>query len=184
MTDESEILDNATETESEPVNNSDRLETDAGTVAENTTVEPIGNSEQLKPEPEPELEPLPWADAPADVIFYGKLYEDGHLGGTTEAPEIAYLFGWYENRISKDDVQRSDINGFLYLKDKCPMKTADDISRDEAKARIFELKNFLAATDYKAIKYAEGALTADEYEPDRQARADARAEINRLEASL
>lgn len=36
----------------------------------------------------------------------------------------------------------------------------------------------------KAIKYAEGALTADEYEPDRQARADARTEINRLEASL
>ena len=150
------------------------------TLAENTTVESelSGNPEQLKPEP------LPWADAPADVIFYGKMYEDGHLGGTTEAPEMAYRFGWYENRISKDDVKQSDINGFLYLKDKCPMKTADDISRDEAKARIFELKNFLAATDYKAIKYAEGALTADEYEPDRQARADARAEINRLEASL
>ena len=178
MTDESEILDIATETENEPVGITDRLETEAGTVAENTTVEQVGNSEQLKPEP------LPWADAPADVIFYGKMYEDGHLGGTTEAPEMAYRFGWYENRISKDDVKQSDINGFLYLKDKCPMKTADDISRDEAKARIFELKNFLAATDYKAIKYAEGALTADEYEPDRQARADARAEINRLEASL
>ena len=97
---------------------------------------------------------------------------------------MAYKFGWYENRISKDDAKQSDINGWTYIKDRCPMKTADDINRDEAKARIFELKNFLAATDYKAIKYAEGALTADEYEPDRQARADARAEINRLEASL
>lgn len=164
-------------------------------VAENATVEselfgisgqlqdePVNFSDRLEPEPEPK--PLPWADAPENTIYYGKMYEDGHLGGTTEAPEMAYLFGWYENRISKDDVKQSDINGFLYLKDKCPMKTADDISRDEAKARIFELKNFLAATDYKAIKYAEGALTADEYEPDRQARADARAEINRLEASL
>lgn len=160
-------------------------------VAENATVEPFGNPEQLQDEPvnfsdrleepEPEPEPLPWADAPENTIYYGKMYEDGHLGGTTEAPEMAYLFGWYENRISKDDVQRSDINGFLYLKDKCPMKTADDISRDEAKARIFELKNFLAATDYKAIKYAEGALTPEEYEPDRQARADARTEINNLE---
>ena len=178
MTDESEILDNAAETENEPVNNSDRLATEAGTVAENTTVEPIGNSEQLEPEP------LPWADAPENTVFYGKMYEDGHLGGTTESAEMAYRFGWYENRISKDDVKQSDINGFLYLKDKCPMKTADDISRDEAKARIFELKNFLTATDYKAIKYAEGALTADEYAPDRQARADARAEINRLEAGL
>lgn len=121
MTDGSEILDAATETEnepignseqlSEPVGNTDKLEPDAGTVAENETVE----------EPVEEPEPLPWAD---------------------------------------------------------------DISRDEAKARIFELKNFLTATDYKAIKYAEGALTADEYEPDRQARANARAEINRLEETL
>ena len=164
-------------------------ETETGAVAKNATTEnePVGNTDRLETEPEfeePEPEPLPWEDAPENTIFYGKLYEDGHLGGTTESPEMAYKFGWYENRISKDDVQRSDINGFLYIKDKCPMKTADDISRDEAKARIFELKNFLAATDYRAIKYAEGALTADEYEPDRQARADARAEINRLEASL
>lgn len=178
MTDEPEILDTATETENEPVGIIDRLEAEAGTVAENTTVEPIGNSEQLKPEP------LPWADAPADVIFYGKMYDDGHLGSFTESPEMAYKFGWYENRISKDNVQQSDINGWTYLKDKCPMKTEDDLKKDEAKARIFELKTFLAATDYRAIKYAEGALTADEYEPDRQARADARAEINRLEARI
>lgn len=162
------------------------------TIAENETVEPVGNndrffqqfgnSEQLEEPSEPE--PLPWADAPENTIYYEKLYEDGHLGSFTESPEMAYKFGWYENRISKDDVKQSDINGWTYIKDKCPMKTADDISRDEAKARIFELKNFLAATDYKAIKYAEGALTADEYEPDRQARAGARTEINRLEASV
>ena len=162
------------------------------TIAENETAEPVGNndrffqqfgnSEQLEEPSEPE--PLPWADAPENTIYYEKLYEDGHLGSFTESPEMAYKFGWYENRISKDDVKQSDINGWTYIKDKCPMKTADDISRDEAKARIFELKNFLAATDYKAIKYAEGALTADEYEPDRQARAGARTEINRLEASV
>jgi hypothetical protein len=163
------------------------------TVAENTTVEPVNNSDRLPDElsgnpeqlEEPsEPEPNPWDDAPKDVYFYDKTYEDGHLGSYTESAEMAYKLGWYENRIAKDDVKQSDINGWTYVKDKCPMKTADDISRDEAKARIFELKNFLTATDYKAIKYAEGALTADEYEPDRQARADARAEINRLEASL
>lgn len=193
----SDLSENDVLSEGNEVSNTDTLETltdediDAinealaeaeteSTIAENTTVdgELSGNPEQLEPEP------LPWADAPENTVFYGKMYEDGHLGGNTESAEMAYRFGWYENRISKDDVKQSDINGFLYLKDKCPMKTADDISRDEAKARIFELKNFLTATDYKAIKYAEGALTADEYAPDRQARADARAEINRLEAGL
>lgn len=39
-----------TETENEPVGIIDRFETEAGTVAENTTVEPIGNSEQLEPD--------------------------------------------------------------------------------------------------------------------------------------
>ena len=133
MTDESEILGNATETENEPVGIIDRLETEAGTVAENTTTEQIGTSEQLEPEPAP----LPWEDAPENTIFYERLYEDGHLGDNTESAEMAYKFGWYENRISKDAVQISDINGGTYVKDKCPMKTADDISRDEAKARIF-----------------------------------------------
>lgn len=63
MTDESEILDNATETENEPVGIIDRLEADPGDVAKNTTTEPIGNSEQLEPEPEP----LPRADARAEI---------------------------------------------------------------------------------------------------------------------
>lgn len=179
---ESTVAENTTV---EPVNNSDRLETDAGAVAKNATTELSGNSEQLETDFEiPEPYVCPWADAPENTIYYEKIYEDGHLGSSTESAEMAYKLGWYENRISNDDVKQSDINGWVYVKDKCPMKTAEDISRDEAKARIFELKNFLAATDYRAIKFAEGALTAEEYEPDRQARADARAEINRLEASL
>lgn len=202
-----DLNENATFDEVTEVSNTDTLEplTDADidainealaeaesdpTLAENTTVEPVNNSDRLdeqfgnSEQLEPESEPLPWADAPENTLYYEKIYDDGHLGSFTESPEMAYKFGWYENRISKDDVKQSDINGWTYVKDKCPMKTADDISRDEAKARIFELKNFLAATDYKAIKYAEGALTAEEYAPDRQARADARAEINRLEAGL
>lgn len=162
--------------------NLEDTEVDNTTLLEDTT-EPV--EEEINQEIEDITLPSnPWDNAPSNVYFYEKIYEDGHLGSFTQSAEMAYKFGWYENRIGKDDVQQSDINGFTYIKDRCPMKTADDISRDEAKARIFELKNFLAATDYKAIKYAEGALTADEYEPDRQARADARAEINRLEASL
>lgn len=118
-------------TTDEPVENADRLETDSGTVAENETVEEsdeqIGNPKQLEPEiPEPEPYVCPWEDAPENIIFYEKMYEDGHLGSFTESPEMAYKFGWYENRISKDDVQQSDINGWTYRKEVCPMKSDRD----------------------------------------------------------
>ena len=48
--------------------------------------------------------------------------------------------------------------------------------------QIAELKQNLADTDYKAIKYAEGLLTLDEYENIRERRQAWRDEINRLES--
>lgn len=47
--------------------------------------------------------------------------------------------------------------------------------------QIISLKQNLADTDYQAIKYAEGLLTLDEYEPIREQRQAWRDEINRLE---
>ena len=49
-------------------------------------------------------------------------------------------------------------------------------------AELIELlKAQLAATDYQAIKFAEGQLSADEYVPMKTQRAQWRAEINELE---
>lgn len=45
-------------------------------------------------------------------------------------------------------------------------------------------KQELAESDYKALKFAEGILSAEEYEPDRLAREQLRKEINELEAEL
>lgn len=39
--------------------------------------------------------------------------------------------------------------------------------KELAEREILSLKRQLAATDYKAIKYAEGVLTAEEYAPDK-----------------
>lgn len=50
--------------------------------------------------------------------------------------------------------------------------------------RIVELKRLLSDTDYKAIKYAEGALTDAEYESTKLQRQAWRAEINMLEEQL
>ena len=47
--------------------------------------------------------------------------------------------------------------------------------------KIIELKQLLADTDYKAIKFSEGELTEEEYAPIRAQRKQWREEINRLE---
>lgn len=193
MSDEENVIENDSEIDAvnevmagEPVSNSDRLETETGTVAENETVEEsdeqVGNSEQLEPEiPEPESYIRPWADAPEGTIYYEKLYEDGHLGSFTESPEMAYKMGWYENRISKDDVQQSALNGWTYRKEVCPMKSERELQIEGWNREIFELKEELNRTDYRAIKYAEGVLTDEEYQETGIQRQVWRKRINELE---
>ena len=50
--------------------------------------------------------------------------------------------------------------------------------------QIMELKAQLLATDYKAIKFAEGWITQEEYAPIRAERQAIRDRINALEAEL
>lgn len=50
--------------------------------------------------------------------------------------------------------------------------------------QIMALKEELSASDYKAIKYAEGLITAEEYEPIKAERQALRDRINELEAML
>lgn len=52
------------------------------------------------------------------------------------------------------------------------------------KAEISKLKQQLASTDYKAIKYAEGEMSESEYAPIKAERAAWRARINELEEEL
>ena len=53
--------------------------------------------------------------------------------------------------------------------------------RESATARIVELKQLLEDTDYKALKYAEGAISAIDYLPIQRERQAWRDEINDLE---
>ena len=56
--------------------------------------------------------------------------------------------------------------------------------RFELGYKIIELKRKLRETDYKAIKYAEGELSAEEYAETKAQRRAWRAEINQLEAEI
>lgn len=59
-----------------------------------------------------------------------------------------------------------------------------DAQQRKQYARITELKQLLIDTDYKALKYADGALTESEYAPIREARKQWRAEINEIEKTF
>lgn len=56
--------------------------------------------------------------------------------------------------------------------------------RRERERRIAELKSNLAETDYKAIKYAEGIISEDEYAETKAQRQAWRDEINGIEGAL
>ena len=51
-------------------------------------------------------------------------------------------------------------------------------------SQIALLKFELKKTDYRAIKYAEGCYTEEEYQPYKEARQSFRNQINELEATL
>lgn len=74
------------------------------------------------------------------------------------------------------------------IKDVDGVPTAVDIYTESElaiaanKKRINELKALLKATDYQAIKYAEGEMPYEEYAPVRELRKGWRKEINDLEA--
>lgn len=82
--------------------------------------------------------------------------------------------------VGKDQVLR-DVDGIPTTVD---LYTAKEKAIKSKQSRIVELKGLLAKTDYQAIKYAEGALTSEEYEQMRAQRQSWRNEINTCEEYL
>lgn len=66
--------------------------------------------------------------------------------------------------------------------------TEEEISQiqntNTAETQIEALKQNLADTDYKAIKYAEGLISEEDYAPTKKQRQQWRNEINLLELEL
>ena len=60
----------------------------------------------------------------------------------------------------------------------------DLIDLSAIELEIVELKKHLADTDYQAIKFAEGEMSAEDYAPIKEQRKQWRARINELEAEL
>lgn len=62
--------------------------------------------------------------------------------------------------------------------------TKEELRIVEIKKTMQEIKSELDQTDYKAIKYAEGQYTEEEYANTKKLRQDLRNEYNALEAEL
>lgn len=90
--------------------------------------------------------------------------------------------------------QNGNILPVWYRKDGAVIKDSDnpyhmdfhvcvyfDKEQREKYAKIMELKKYLSDTDYRALKYADGCYTEEEYAPYRKERAEARAKINELD---
>ena len=60
----------------------------------------------------------------------------------------------------------------------------EQISAVTVEYKIEELKHKLTETDYKAIKYAEGLISEEEYAQTKALRQSWRDEINRLEQEV
>lgn len=93
----------------------------------------------------------------------------------TQEQVDAIFAGRGENQVIKD-VNGSPTYVNLY--------TDAELTVQANKKRIAELKALLQATDYQAIKYAEGFISEADYLPIKQVRQSYRNEINELEAQI
>lgn len=64
-----------------------------------------------------------------------------------------------------------------------PAHTTEEILNTTKAAKLADIKAKLSATDYKRMKYDDGDLTAEEYEPIKVERHNLRSTYNAIEAA-
>lgn len=104
--------------------------------------------------------------------------------------EYSYqTFPIVEDMIEVNEEQLNNIgNGYKFdLSTKTIVEDStyqEQKNKQEKLDRISNLKSLLSNTDYKAIKYAEGQLTEEEYASIKAQRQEWRDEINLLESEV
>lgn len=83
------------------------------------------------------------------------------------------------------EVTAEEIDGVMTVTEWEPLPIPEHEQHEPtSEEQIAELKQKLAETDYKAIKYAEGWITEEEYEPIKVQRQEWRDAINALESGV
>ena len=88
--------------------------------------------------------------------------------------------------ISVEDLEQIGITKCFDVENNCVIDydNTKDLRVQEINNRIIELKKLLADSDYRAIKYAEGEYSEEQYAPYKAQRQAYRQEINQLEEEL
>jgi len=107
--------------------------------------------------------------------------EQGHYKVIAEYPNGGKDVEWVVDVPGVEAVEEQDYDEDILI--YVPY-TEEELAVKNAEKRINELKGLLSSTDYKAIKFAEGELTEEEYAETRTLRRSYRAEINELEKLL
>ena len=148
---------------------------------------------------EDRLEDGDYIDIPDNLICdlsKGKLVNDTLIEHIPEQQEIQEQ--WHYRTIKeypnggKDVEKVIDVVGQPYIAEHDEVEdilvykpyTEQEIKVIENNNRIIELKQKLQETDYKAIKYAEGELSLEEYAETKAQRRAWREEINKLKEEL
>lgn len=78
------------------------------------------------------------------------------------------------------ELSEEEIGDYIEITEQEFLSLQQHEQPSEAELRIMELKSLLAETDYKAIKYAEGLISEEEYAPIKAQRQEWRDEINAI----
>lgn len=79
------------------------------------------------------------------------------------------------------DVEQSEVDLQWYLTEKCPHYSETQLLIQQYEKEINSYKQKLVDSDYKAIKYAEGEISAEDYQPIKVERQSYRSRINELQ---
>lgn len=89
----------------------------------------------------------------------------------------------FKSKISSNDTRFADLVEITEEEFKTLTKSFVSPNQ-ETLNEIAKLKQGLSATDYKCLKYVDGALSEEEYAEVREYRASLRAQINELEKNI
>lgn len=124
------------------------------------------------------------------MIFYARLSEDGYINGFSDTENEIYntIFEVEEDEIDELSACSGQCfkieNGIAVKKKDVLVYLSEWQTKRQNAERIKVLKNMLAGTDYKAIKFAEGIITAEDYDETKFVRQAWRNEINILEGDI
>lgn len=120
------------------------------------------------------------------MIFYARLNNEEYIDGFSDTENEVYNTAF---EVEEDDIDELSAcsgqcfkieNGIAVRKKDVTEYLLEWETKKKNAKRIKMLKNLLAETDYKAIKFAEGLISPEEYETIRQERQTWREEINLL----